>query len=140
MTDSATDTPLSRLFVLVIEDEPFTRTVVTKLVETLGCARVQAAESAVAGLAILRQGLVNASVDVVVCDIDMKPVNGLDLLRALRTSDSERERRLPLIFLTGRAAPEDVAAADTLGHTAFLLKPPQPDALRKALLRHAAAA
>ncbi len=133
MTGAPPDNPLSRLTVLVIEDEPFTRTVVSRVVASLGCAGVLEAGDAVSGLAILRA----RQVDVVLCDLDMKPVNGLDLLRDLRTSENEAERRLPLIFLTGRADPEDVAAADTLGSTAFLIKPAQPDLLRRALLRHA---
>jgi len=134
MTDAPTDALLSRLTVLVIEDEPFTRTVVARVAASLGCAAVIEAGDAVTGLATLR----GQPVDVVLCDVDMKPVNGLELLRHLRTSESAAERRLPLIFLTGRAAPEDVAAANTLGNTTFLVKPAQPDLLRRALLRHAA--
>ena len=132
MTDAATDAPLSRLTVLVIEDEPFTRTVVARVVAKLGCATVLEAGDALTGLAILRA----RPVDLVLCDVDMKPVNGLELLRHLRTGDSEAERRLPLVFLTGRADPEDVAVADTLGRTAFLVKPVQPELLRRAMLRH----
>lgn len=136
MTDAAPEDTLSRLTVLVIEDEPFTRTVVARVAASLGCAAVLEAADAVTGLAILR----SLRIDVVLCDVDMKPVNGLELLRDLRTSEDAAERRLPLIFLTGRADPDDVAAADTLGNTGFMLKPVQPDLLRRALLRHAGSA
>ena len=132
-TDAATDATLSRLTVLVIEDEPFTRTVVSRVVARLGCAAVLQAADAVSGLAILRE----RPVDVVLCDVDMKPVSGLELLRRLRSGGSEAERRLPLIFLSGRADPETVAAAGTLGNTTFLVKPVQAELLRRALLRHA---
>ncbi|MEI6559349.1 MAG: response regulator [Rhodospirillaceae bacterium] len=125
------DARLPRLTVLVIEDEPFTRTVTARVVAGLGCAAVLEAGDAVTGLQLLRC----QRVDIVLCDIDMKPVTGLELLRDLRTSDDEAERRLPLIFLTGRAGPEEVAAANTLGRTAFLVKPVQPDLLRRSLLQ-----
>ena len=132
MIDAATDDPLSRLTVLVIEDEPFTRTVIARVVANLGCAGVLEAGDALTGLATLRA----RPVDLVLCDVDMKPVNGLELLRHLRASDNEAERLVPLIFLTGRADPEDVVAANTLGRTAFLVKPVQPGLLRQAMLRH----
>ena len=92
MTDSATDTPLSRLFVLVIEDEPFTRTVVAKLVETLGCARVEAAENAVAGLAILRQDPVEVPVDVVVRTdlLARKRMKGLEIISSRNWLENHR--------------------------------------------------
>ena len=130
--DPLSGNPLSGLSVLVIEDEPFTRTVTSRVVAGLGCAAVHEAGDAVTGLDILGR----QRIDAVVCDIDMRPLTGLDLLRRLRTSDDPGRRYLPLIFLTGRADPADVAAAAQLGHTSFLLKPVQPALLRETLEHH----
>ena len=122
MTDAEPDNPLARLTVLVIEDEPFTRTVVARVVAGLGCAAVLESGDAVSGLETLR----SRPVDVVLCDLDMKPLNGLDLLRGLRTSDSEAERRLPLIFVTGRATTQVVEHLREGGAREVLGKPFSP--------------
>jgi len=131
MTGPTADDPVSRLSVLVIEDEPFTRTVVARVVAGLGCAAVHEAGDGVTGLDIMERH----HIDAIVCDVDMKPITGLELLRRLRTSDDPRDRGMPLVFLTGRADPDDIAAAGTLGHTGFLLKPVQPALLRETLRR-----
>ena len=132
MTGPTADDPMSRLSVLVIEDEPFTRTVVARVVAGLGCAAVHEAAGADAGLVILGRH----RVDAIVCDVDMKPITGIDLLHRLRASDDPAERQMPLIFLTGRADPADVAVAERLGNTSFLIKPIQPAVLRRTLLHH----
>ena len=132
MTEPEATASLSHISVLVIEDEDFTRAVVVRLLAGMGCAAVHDAACGVTALALLK----SKAVDAVICDVAMKPLSGLDLLRRLRASATESERRLPLIFLTARANPEDIAVADTLGRTTFLTKPPQPAVLGETLLRH----
>ncbi|MEI8395412.1 MAG: response regulator [Rhodospirillaceae bacterium] len=131
MTEPPTDGVLAQLSVLVVEDEPFTRMVITRVIEGLGCAAVYQADDGGAGITILQ----NHAVDVIICDINMKPMTGIDLLRWLRTNSDPRKHGLPLIFLTAHPDPADITTANTFGYTAFLTKPIQPDLMRDALRR-----
>jgi CheY-like chemotaxis protein len=61
--------------------------------------------------------------DLVVCDLQMKPMDGLEFTRRLRASDSPAVARLPVLLLTGHADPERVNAAKDAGVDDFLVKP-----------------
>lgn len=65
--------------------------------------------------------------DVVVADINLAGMSGLDLVRRLR--QDARTRRLGIIVLTGYAGAFVKQAADEAGCDRFLLKPCMPDAL-----------
>jgi DNA-binding response OmpR family regulator len=58
--------------------------------------------------------------DIVVLDVDMPDVDGLQLLRELREQTASPE--LPAIFLSGRMRPDDIAAGRELG-AVYLTKP-----------------
>lgn len=112
--------------VLVIEDEPFTRKVLAKMLSNLGFAAVYQAGDGHAGLEA-----VHAHVpDVVVCDVEMLPMDGLEFLRSLR---EEGHALIPVAFMTNRADETRIAEARALGSDAFLVKPASPDTLRQCL-------
>ncbi|HYH21650.1 MAG TPA: response regulator [Azospirillum sp.] len=115
--------------VLVIEDEAFTRMVLAKMLSTLGFRAVHQAADGEAGLAAVREH----RPDVVVCDVEMAPLDGLGFLRALRASGDARSSALPVVFMTNRADEGRMAEARGLGADAFLVKPATPDSLREAL-------
>jgi two-component system chemotaxis response regulator CheY len=60
---------------------------------------------------------------VIVCDIDMEPMNGLDFLAELRSHNLEALRVTPVIMLTSHAEPAKVLKAKNIGTDAYLLKP-----------------
>lgn len=61
------------------------------------------------------------SVDLVLCDIAMPEMDGLDFLRQVRAE--ERYKHLPIIMLTASGQDEDRITARTLGANDFLSKP-----------------
>ena len=71
-------------------------------------------------------------VDVVVSDITMPRMSGLELLRAIRTCDAD----LPVILLTGRPSVDSAAQAIEHGVFRYLTKPYEPDSVRSTV-RHA---
>lgn len=115
--------------VLVIEDETFTRMVLAKMLASLGFKAVHQAADGEAGLAAVRAH----APDIVVCDVEMQPMDGLGFLRALRGSDDSADRALPVVFMTNRAdqARRDEAAA--LGADIFIVKPATPESLSSSL-------
>jgi len=66
--------------------------------------------------------------DVIITDLKMPHMNGLELLRWLNAD--ETWRRIPRIVLTSSTASSDVATAYALGAAAFLVKPVEIHELR----------
>lgn len=102
--------------VLVVEDEDTTRLMLERRLSWAGY-RVRAASSADEARTVL-DGVFEP--DVVVTDMFMPGGSGLGLANALREQSSCAD--LPVIFLSGRALPGDVAAGRSLGAT-YLSKP-----------------
>ncbi|MBW2277914.1 MAG: response regulator [Deltaproteobacteria bacterium] len=109
------------LRVLVVDDSRAMRAYVRgALMETLDCDVVEAAS----GFEALRL-LPRDSYDVVVTDINMPDINGLELIRFVRNSD--RHRKVPIIIISTQASDRDNERALELGADHYLLKPFKPE-------------
>ena len=100
--------------ILVAEDEANLRLVLQKELERHGY-RVQVAPD---GEAALRK-LEESNVDVLLCDINMPRMNGMELLRRVH----ERPNPPEVIMLTGQATVETAVEAMKLGAYDYLTKP-----------------
>ncbi len=100
--------------ILIAEDEANLRLVLQKELERLGY-RVQAAPD---GEAALRK-LEESNVDVLLCDINMPRIDGMELLRRVH----ERPNPPEVIMLTGQATVETAVEAMKLGAYDYLTKP-----------------
>ena len=106
----------SRARVLCIEDSDFFRQM---LVPTLSAAgyQVSTVESAERALALQDAG---ARFDVIVSDIEMEGLGGLGFARNVRAGGAWAA--LPLVALSGRTAPADIAAGRAAGFTEHVAK------------------
>ena len=100
--------------ILVVDDEAGVREILAELITELGCT-VQGAESAEQALDLMTQ----TQVDLVISDLKMSGMNGLDLARQLR----ERFPDLPLALMTAFPG-EDVHQAVKDKEVDFLLSKP----------------
>ena len=112
--------------VLVVEDEDVTRLMLETRLHIAG-HHVLAAASMDEALESMEGAFVP---DVVVTDMFMPGGSGLSLVAGLR-GDPDRAD-VPVIFLSGRALPGDVAAGEALGAT-YLTKPVSVDDLQRAI-------
>ena len=105
-----------RARVLCIEDSDFFRQM---LVPTLSAAgyQVSTVESAERALALQDAGV---RFDVVVSDIEMEGLGGLGFARDVRAGGAWAS--LPLVALSGRTAPADIAAGRAAGFTEYVAK------------------
>lgn len=71
--------------------------------------------------------------DVAVLDLQLPDISGLEVARRLR--GEARTSALPLIALTGRGTPEDVAEARAAGFDVVLVKPCEPSILLAEIAR-----
>ena len=108
--------------ILVIDDDPFIRSLLQLVLAQAGY-EVQVAEDAVeGGKALLRPGF-----DLVLCDIDMPYLTGLELVTALRAS--EETASIPVVFVSSHMDTETLIAAQELGAAGYLIKPFQSEQL-----------
>ena len=112
--------------VLVVDDEAGARAALKSLLETQGYAVDQAADGAAA-----LERLVELPPDVIVTDLDMPVMNGMQFLAALR----EHGQDVPVIVVTSMTELSAAVAAMRAGATDYLTKPVDFDALLLAIER-----
>lgn len=116
-----------RFRILVIEDQPFVRRTIVQIMSQIGFREIAEADNGESGM----QECIRVSPDLIVCDIDMKPVSGLQFLATLRSSAEVANPRTPVVFLTNHTESEIVKQAMALGVNGFVVKPPSFGALRE---------
>jgi PAS domain S-box-containing protein len=115
--NDATDR-IDGLTVLVVDDEPDTRELLRQGLEYCG-ATVRVAASAAEALSALG----NEVPDVLISDIGMPGVDGYDLIRQIRTLQTEQGRRVAAIALTAYTRVEDRLQALRAGYDMHVPKP-----------------
>jgi diguanylate cyclase (GGDEF)-like protein len=101
---------------LVVDDEPLNRDALQRRLERVGY-RVLTADSGLSALAIAAA----QHVDLVLLDVMMPEMDGLETLRRLRQSRSVSE--LPIIMATAKDSADDVVAALDAGANDYITKP-----------------
>jgi CheY-like chemotaxis protein len=109
--------------VLIVDDEPSLRRLVGRvLTQNFDVTCLEAPDGAAA-----MTELHSTPVDVVVLDLDMPVMDGLETLEAIRQTPALRAT--PVVMVTGRPAEERIRAALNLGLATVLLKPFSTEAL-----------
>jgi DNA-binding response OmpR family regulator len=111
---------------LVVEDDPDQLALATRCLTSAGYA-VQSADCVLAFHDRLKKGVP----DAIFLDVEMPDGNGFDVLAALRRD--ARYARLPVIMLTSRQAPQDIARGLALGADGYITKPYGRNTLEYAL-------
>lgn len=113
--------------VVIIDDEPWTRDVIKSLGEweKLGLEVVGEASDGETGWLLIRKVLP----DIVITDVRMPRINGLDLVRMMREENMES----PVVVISGYDDYDYVHKALKLGVVDYLLKPIKPEDLNKQL-------
>ena len=110
--------------ILVVDDDQRVRTVVSWQLEADGFAVTQAGDGAVA-LAQIEQD----RPDLVVLDLSLPGIGGLDVLRRVREAEGATATPLPVIVLSGRSGETDRIIGLDLGADDYLVKPFSPGEL-----------
>jgi two-component system, chemotaxis family, chemotaxis protein CheY len=121
---------LSGLSVLVVEDIRAMRAIIRSTLHNFGVERVLEASDGQAALELLR----NHRVDIVITDICMAPMDGMEFTRRLRQPDNGLDPFIPVLMVSGHTEISRVKDALEAGVTAFLAKPVTPATLQKKLM------
>jgi FixJ family two-component response regulator len=111
--------------VAVVDDEEPVRRALERLLRSAGLE----AETFDSGAAML-EDLARREPDCVVLDLHMPGMSGFEVQRVL----AGRERRIPVVILTGQDSPESLERATSAGAAAYLRKPVDGQALLAAIL------
>ncbi len=123
----ATAEPIHRTRVLVVEDTESVRALISYLLRRRGYEVVAVDNGPEALVRALEE------IDVVVMDVGLPGLNGLEVCRRLRAEPATA--LLPVILLTGRSHQEDVRDGLRAGANDFLTKPFQEADLMSAIKR-----
>jgi two-component system chemotaxis response regulator CheY len=111
--------------ILIVEDSPTMRSLLTSSLEELDEA-VKITEAG-SGFEALRE-LPRGRYDLVVTDINMPDINGLELVSFVKNSEAYRE--IPLLIVSTEGSDRDREKGLGLGADAYLVKPFEPEELR----------
>jgi two-component system chemotaxis response regulator CheY len=120
---------LADLQILIVDDDPFMRGLIEEIVASFGISATMSADSGERGLHLVS----TCSPDVVLCDIEMSPMSGIELLRRIRNHPDMKLRATPVIMLTGHANKALVDEARRLRANGYLVKPISPELLNARL-------
>jgi len=122
------------LAILVAEDNPINALLARALLARLGHRPTLAGNGAIAVESWLAARAAGTPYDVVLMDVNMPELDGLEASRRIRAAEHEREcRRTPIIALTANAFAEDREACLAAGMDSFLAKPLDRERLAAAL-------
>ncbi|HXA24304.1 MAG TPA: response regulator [Acetobacteraceae bacterium] len=120
-----TGTDMDGLKVLIVDDEPFMRRTIKAMLRVVGRFLVEEADDGDAALALLP----TFRPDIVLCDIQMPRVDGLQFVRQLRNHREGDLRETPVLMLTVSADEATILDATRLKVSGYLVKPVSPKLL-----------
>jgi twitching motility two-component system response regulator PilG len=115
-----------RATVLVVDDSPTIRRVVTTKLEKLNC-KVLIAEDGMDALTVLR----TTTPDLILLDITMPRLDGYQVCKIVK--GAAETKHVPVVFISGKDGFFDKARGRMAGSDAYVTKPFGPDALSRVL-------
>ncbi len=111
---------LTQLCVLVVDDQSESRALLRNILSDIGINQIYEAQDGKTGLAFLDSSF--DLIDVIMCDWNMPQMNGIDLLRQIRSTGANT----PFMMITGRSDKTSVVEAKSLGVNVYVRKPYSP--------------
>ncbi|MDZ4262850.1 MAG: response regulator, partial [Pseudomonadota bacterium] len=117
--------------VLIVDDEAFMRRVIRQTLTSLGCSQVSDVGSVAEALALLGKN----KFDLILSDIYMPGMSGLDFLKSIRTGKTSLARDSRIIALTSFSNTEILNTSMMLDVNGFMVKPIKSDLVKKNMLK-----
>ena len=117
-----TETEGSSLRALVIDDQRTMREIVRRLLSQIGLHDVDDAEDGAQALEKLHIPTADKP-DVIICDLYMEKMDGMDFCNHLRRDKNDDIRHIPVIILTGEQDTFVHDVAKQVGAVTVLVKP-----------------
>ncbi len=111
----------STIKILVIDDEPFIRKLIVRILFDIGIKNTSEADNGLKAINKIIQSRTNF--DLIICDLEMPIISGLEFLKTLRKHPEVRAPETPVVILTGHSDEDNIYDAVMLGIHGFLTKP-----------------
>jgi CheY-like chemotaxis protein len=118
---------LSKISILTVDDNPFMRLVLRNVMSSFGVAKCWEAKGAADGIRALEV----IFPDIIFCEWDMAPVDGLEFVKIIRTDRTSPHRFTPIVMLGGYVDHGNVCFARDAGIHEYLIKPYSASSLYK---------
>lgn len=110
---------ISALRILFVDDNQQMRNVMKAMLHAIGIKNIRMATSVEEAMKAMHDFVP----DIVITDLRMEPMDGLDLIHLLRQPESSPNTQIRIILLTGHSDKKYVLKARDAGVNAFLTKP-----------------
>ena len=105
--------------ILVVDDFSTMRRIIINVLRQLGFDNISEAEDGAKALHILE----GQPFDFVITDWNMPEMSGLDLIKAIRASDDDKLKGIPVLMVTAEALQDNIIAAAKAGVNNYIIKP-----------------
>jgi CheY-like chemotaxis protein len=121
---------LAAIKVMIVDDSAGMRQLMSGVLQSLGIRHIQLADSGPEALALAKL----TKPDLFIIDWEMRPMDGLTLMREIRRVSNYPAATIPIVILTAHSSPQVVRAALSHGANQFLTKPVVPQTLLNRML------
>lgn len=121
---------ISQLSFLIVDDNKFMRVILTNALKALGVYKFWEADDGAHALKQLNQ----TAPDIIICDWQMEPLNGMEFAQMVRNEKDGLHRFIPIIMVTAYGDADKVQQARDVGITEFVIKPISASALYKRII------
>lgn len=116
--------------VLIADDSRAMRAMLTSIIESLGNFIIIEACSGFEALRLLPRETVN----LILTDINMPDINGLELISYLRNNPNYQD--IPVIIISTEGSQKDIDKGKLLGANEYVVKPFDPAKIQELLLKY----
>ena len=99
--NNQTDIDFANVRILLVDDEPFIRKLIARLLFDNGFKQVTDAENGLKAIKAIKQS--KLKFDFIICDLEMPEVSGLEFLKIIRKTPELNSVDTPVIILTGHS-------------------------------------
>jgi two-component system chemotaxis response regulator CheY len=107
------------LKILLVDDNPHMRLLLTQILRAIEVRHIFEASDGAEGLQVMRA----QNIDIVITDLTMQPLDGIDFVRLLRNSPDSPNQMAPVIMITGHSTLRRIGEARDAGVNEVLAKP-----------------
>lgn len=107
--------------ILTVDDSASMRQVISFALQSAGYDVIEAGDGTEA------VSKLNRAVHMVITDLNMPEMDGIELIRYIRTQSPHKH--IPILMLTTESQPQKKEAAKAAGATCWMVKPSRPDQL-----------
>lgn len=127
------DNPFKLASVMVVEDDAFSRTYLTQMLDGIGMGEIVTASNGVEALAVLDAR--ESGLGLIICDVAMPEMDGYEFIRRVRMGAAPAFKNVPIIVLTAHDSEKNLRRARVSKIDSFFTKPPSKKVLEKTIRR-----